>query len=268
MLSGLNQLRATLKLHPLADQADLVKLARHIHHLQATDPEGFWVSENNGAITGFTQAARRGPLWVLAHLFVDPFSQSTGIGVALLDRAIRFGDGCASGIIASSPDPRAIRSYAKLPGFELHPRLAAVGTVRDRPLWGPDLNVRSGSHQDLSLAADIDLRLRAAPHDSDLTCLLGDGAEMRVVPERGYAVVAPGEILLLAALDVESASALLLSVVQEHAGRNLRLPHLTEAHQWAMRIAVDAGLTLRPWGPLLTRRLHPSATYLPHTAFC
>jgi GNAT superfamily N-acetyltransferase len=51
------------------------------------DPDGLWVAEADGEITGFAFSWACGDLWFLAELFVAPGRQGGGIGNELLKRA-------------------------------------------------------------------------------------------------------------------------------------------------------------------------------------
>jgi GNAT superfamily N-acetyltransferase len=81
------------RLNQPAQPDDVSHLRRLLAHLQATDPDRFWVAARRGAepseehLIGFSSASVRGDLWFLAMLFVDPASQATGVGKALMDHA-------------------------------------------------------------------------------------------------------------------------------------------------------------------------------------
>jgi GNAT superfamily N-acetyltransferase len=82
--------------------------------LLATDPDGCWVADgDDGALAGAALAILRDGLWGLSLLAVRPGLQSGGLGSALLNRALAYGDGARGGIILSSSDPRALRAYAR-----------------------------------------------------------------------------------------------------------------------------------------------------------
>ena len=53
-----------------------------------TEPEGFWVAEEDRRIVGMGSAWRRAELWFLAFLFVAPESQARGIGRGLIDHML------------------------------------------------------------------------------------------------------------------------------------------------------------------------------------
>ena len=56
----------------------------HLRHLMATDPETFYVAEDDGRVVAFGVAAMRRSTWFLSFLFVDPEQQARGVGRAVL----------------------------------------------------------------------------------------------------------------------------------------------------------------------------------------
>jgi len=198
-------------------------------------------------------------------------AQSQGLGRRLLEAAHHYGDGAKTGLIGAAPDPRAITRYAALPGFEVHPTVTASGMLR-RPVR-PDPAVRHGSVAALDAASAIDVELREGAHGPDLDHLLGQGASLLVLDAQGYAVVEHGGVSLVAALDEAAATSLLCSalvVAAESAGPDgVQTGRMTGNQQWAIRTATEAGLALRPWGPLITRGFPgPPAPCIPHAALC
>src|SRR5215208_7044032 len=137
-----------------------------IRHLIATDPGGAWVAADaGGRLTGAALAIVREGLWGLSLLVVHPDAQSGGVGSALLGRTLAYGAGAHGAVILASPDPRALRAYARA-GFALHPAVRAGGTPRDLP---PAPAVRAfhagGDHP---LAAAVDRAVRRAAHGDDI----------------------------------------------------------------------------------------------------
>ena len=235
---------------------------RRIRHLLTTDPEGSWVAERAGTVVGGAQALRREGLWVLAHLGVSPGAQGGGLGRNLLEKTLTYGSRDEPGLILSSRDPRAISSYA-LAGFRLHPTVTARGVVKRAGLGAVE-NVRKGSANDLERAAMIDRTRRGAAHGPDLQHMLGGGAEMLVVEDRGYVVHAGGRPLVLAAIDADVAGRLLTAALAEApADAMLEINWVTAEQHWAITIAVAAGLDLQPHGPVMVRGAPgPLAPYL------
>ena len=186
-----------------------------------TDPGGAWVAERDGALAGAALALLREGLWGLSLLVVDPPAQCAGAGPRAAARAPgRYGDGARGRVILSSPDPRAMRAYARL-GLDAAPvRVAAKGAPRgvaapaERPRrrrrrppahrGGRPRGPRRGARR----------RHRADARRRRTTLL--------VAPERGYAVLAAASVRLLAALDDAAARDLLraaLARVAEPASR-------------------------------------------------
>jgi GNAT superfamily N-acetyltransferase len=250
---------------------DSSRLDGGVSHLLGTDPGGSWVVEGSGGeIAGFAQAVRRGELWVLCHLFVDPPAQSTGLGSRLLRRALEYGESCRSGLIASTPLPAAITLYARLPGFAVHPMLSASGQV-NRAALPPAPEVEPGNGASgRELAGLVDVLVRGGAHGPDLDYLLDQGATLLTVPGRGYAVSGPEQVDLLAATDAVSAEQLLAEALRRtRPGAEVTIKRIGGSQQWAVRLSVAAGLRLRPWGPLVARDCAaPTAHYLPDSAFC
>jgi GNAT superfamily N-acetyltransferase len=235
-------------------------------HLIETDPGGAWVAEEDGQVVGAALAIDRDGVWGLSLLVVLPDHQSSGIGRALLERARDYADGGRRGaIILASPDHRALRAYARA-GFEMHPCMDAEG----RPDVGePPPGVRDGDDRDLPLTEAVDRAVRGAVHGSDIAAFLRAGRRLLVVPERGYAVLGPDSISLLAALDEEAARDLVLAALAAvPPDKDYRVEWITSAQQWAVRPALDAGLVLKPGGAVFVRgELGPLTPYLPSGAY-
>lgn len=89
-----------------------VKQRAWIEHLAATAAED-WVAEDpDGSIVGWAQSIERDGLLELTLFFVDPATQSRGIGRGLLERAFPQGRGPARAIVATE-DPRALALYLR-----------------------------------------------------------------------------------------------------------------------------------------------------------
>jgi GNAT superfamily N-acetyltransferase len=240
--------------------------AARIAYLQHHDPAASWIARVGGATIGFAQAALREDLWVLAHLFVAPEHQAHGVGTALLQRAHEYGLRVPFGIISSSPDPRAIGRYARLPGFRVCPALRCFGEVRgadgDRPP-----GVRQGRAADLDHANRIDRSILGSSRGDDLAHLLAGGAELLLAAD-GYVIATPVGPAVLAALDERTASQLLVAALAHvPVGTHVEFGRITGEQQWAIRCLLERGLRLRPQGPLVLRGRTPPTPYLPHVAF-
>jgi GNAT superfamily N-acetyltransferase len=237
-----------------------------LRRILATDPDGCWVAEDgDGAPAGVALAMLREDLWGLSLLVVRPDSQSTGVGSALLTRALEYGASARGGIIPASSDGRALRAYARA-GFDLHPALRATG-VPYAAIGCAD--VRPFEPADHELAAAVDRAVRGAPHGGDLDALAESGCELLTLPGRGYAVHRDGAVKTIAAFDDEAAAALLrTALARMPRGGRAEVEWLTSAQQWAIGVAVAARLELEPSGAICVRgdvgSLRP---YLPGGAY-
>jgi hypothetical protein len=154
-------------------------------------------------------------------------------------------------------------------GFDLHPSVTAWGQVERGRLRQPRTGVRDGTAADAGLAADLDSRLRGGPHGPDLERLLAEGCRLLVLPDRGYAVARGAKPVFLAAVDEPSAINLLSAVLASaEDGEMVEVSWMTSSQQWAIRVAIEAGLELHPVGPVMTRGLDAlPAPYLASGAF-
>ena len=236
-----------------------------LRRLLATDPGGCWVAEDAGGLAGVGLALLRDGLWGLSLLIVRPDLQSTGVGSALLRRTLEYGVSARGGIVLASPDPRALRAYARA-GFALHPSLTATGIVRGMVGCA---EVRPFAPDDHELAAAVDRAVRGVPHGSDLDALAAAGNELLTYPGRGYAVHRAGTVKTIAAFDDEAAAALLRTVLaRTPPDAEAEVSWLTGAQQWAIDVAVAARLELRLAGAVCLRgEVGPLQPYLPGGAY-
>lgn len=251
-------------------EADRARLRRRMEYLRDTDPGGAWVADDDGMVVGLAQAAVREDLWVLSLLGVAVSSQSSGVGKALLERALTYGDRGSAGLIQSSRDPRAMRRYVAA-GFALLPALTAVGVVdqaRLAEVQGTGPAVRHGGREDLAHVAGLGRRLRGAAHGTDVEFLLGEGCEL-LVADDGFALAGSARPVLLAATDDVTARALLLATLATGTdGAPVHVDWITASQQWAIRSCVEVGLELHPEGAVMVRGAPgPMTPYLPSGAF-
>jgi GNAT superfamily N-acetyltransferase len=248
---------------PIDPPPDAV-IERRFRRVIETDPGGSWVAEEDGRPVGGALAILREGIWGLSLLVVHPDAQSGGVGRALLERTLRYGDGARGGIIASSHDARALRAYARA-GFAMHPAAQASGVPR-----GLDVpaGVREGSAADLGLTEAVDRAVRGAAHGSDIEAILVD-SRMFVVEGRGYALARADHLAVLAATDVDAARDLLRAVLATvPAGESVRVEYLTAAQDWAVDVVLDAGLALGLHNALFLRGdVGPFHPYLPSGAY-
>ena len=160
------------------DVAELRYRAFPVH-----DPEGSWVAEDERGLAGCALATKREGVWGLSLLVVRPGLQSAGVGSQLLRRAHDYAHDAKGRIIMASPDPRAIRAYARL-GLELHPCFVAKGTPRG--VSAPE-GMRVGSADDIPFIETVDRFARGGGRRSSIETMLAMGQTLLVLPERGYA---------------------------------------------------------------------------------
>jgi predicted N-acetyltransferase YhbS len=238
---------------------------RH-RHVVRTDPRGCLVAVEDGEVVGAAEAIVREGVWGLSLLIVDPGTQSAGIGSELLRRASAYGNGARGRIILASSDPRALRAYRRL-GLWPQPCLIASGVPRG--VAAAPATVRAGTRGDVPLTEAVDRVVRGAAHGADIGCLLDLGADLLVVPDRGYALVRDHVVRLLAAADEEAARDLLRAVLAGAGGQEVTIEWLTERQGWALDVCLDAGLDLQvaPSVVFTDGEIGPFRPYLPSGAF-
>jgi len=249
----------------LSPPGDLAAAHLRLAHLLETDPEGAWVAEREGEVSGAALSLVREGIWGLSLLVVRPEAQSAGVGRALLDRALAHADGARGGIILASEDARAMRAYARA-GFALHPSVSASGEPHgvERPA-----GVREGGDEDIPLTAAVDRAVRGGAHGRDIAVLRRTGVTLLLAGEAAYAAVADGQVRLLAARDEESGRAVLrAALATTPPGASARVDWITARQGWALPVVLDAGLELAPAGPVFVRgELGPLTPYLPSGAY-
>jgi predicted N-acetyltransferase YhbS len=242
---------------------------QRIAHLERTDPDGAWAAEDDGRLVGVALSLRRGPLWFLSLLTVEPGRQGQGTGRRLLEAALRTAEGAQAGWILSSPDPKALRRYARA-GFDPHPGYDARG-VPDRSALPAGLGVREGDlGVDGPLVEDVVALLRGVGYGPDLDLATSVGARVLVAEDgadRGFALLLGSRVASVGATTPRLAQRLLWAGLAE-AESEVEVGFLTADQQWAVRAAVDAGLALKP-GSSSCRRgaLGPLTPYLPTGAY-
>jgi GNAT superfamily N-acetyltransferase len=249
------------------EEQRLARVRSRIAHVRDTDPGGAWVAEVGGEVVGLSLALMREGIWGLSLFAVAPDLQARGIGKQLLDRAVAYGEAARGGIILSSEDPKALRLYARA-GFDLRPTVAAAGIVNRDAIPG-GLPVHEAGEDGFELAAEVDREIRGAAHGVDMPVMLRHGFRLHVVDGRGYVVERQGRPVLLAARDEEAARALLWgALAQTPRGTTVHIDFIAAGHDWAVDVALTAGLALSLDGALFVRgELGPMAPYLPNGAY-
>lgn len=243
-----------------------------LRHFLTHDPDGSWVAEVDGRVAGAALALRRESLWGLSLLVVLPACQSQGLGRALLDASLTYAKGTDRAVILSSQDARAMRRYASA-GFALFPQVSASGPLDPTRLRAPARPVRPGGTADTAFADGVDVAVRGAARGPDHGVMLTT-ATMYVTEGvgtggRGYAYVRPdGRILTVTATDDEAATALLWQCLAHPADNDERtIDHINSEQQWAVQVALAAGLRFAPAGPVFWRGACPPRSYLPDGAY-
>jgi GNAT superfamily N-acetyltransferase len=228
------------------------------------DPEGSWVAEDEHGLVGCALAVKREGVWGLSLLVVRPGMQSAGVGSELLRRAHDYAHDAKGRIILASPDLRAIRAYARL-GLDLIPCFIATGTPKD--VRAPE-GFRVGTADDISFCEAVDRFARGGGRRSSIETLLEMGQTLYVLPERGYAFFGDESLRTLAALDDESAAAVLRGVLSRVESKTT-IGYLTAPQQWAVPVLLEAGLDVKgARGPLfLAGDVGGFQPYLPSGAF-
>ncbi len=250
------------------DPANHAQLCRRLGHCLESDPEGAFVALGHGRIVALAQAIRREEIWVLSMLAVDPAAQSAGAGRALVNAALGYLQPRDGGLIMSSNDPRAIALYGRA-GFALQPSFQASGTI-DLTAMPRNLAEVTDAAGELDVLAPISRTVRGAAHTRELPLVVARGARILRLGDRGYAVAIPGQLVwMLAARDEDAATALLWhALAAVGASERAVIRWITAPQQWAVTVALGAGLRLAPNGPVCTRGvgapLHP---YLPSAPF-
>jgi GNAT superfamily N-acetyltransferase len=262
--------RLGLPREPL-DDARRQRMRSRYEHFVTHDPGGAWVGLVDGRVAGAALALRRGTLWGLSLLIVDPTLQSGGLGRRLIDASLTYAEGCDRAVILSSEDPRAMRTYATS-GFDLFPQVWGEGPPDRTALPALGGRVRDGSPADAEWADEVDLAVRGATRGPDHAALATDSVMFVVADSdgRGYAYVRPsGDLAALAASDDDTATALLWRGMAHaaDAGTQFGLRHVNGGQQWAIRAAYQARILLKPDGPVFYRGMTPPPSYLPSGAY-
>ena len=225
------------------------------------DAGGCWVAEDESGVIGFATSFVREQVWCLATYAVRPQLQGAGVGRRVLEAAESYGAHCTAGLLSASVDPRAIRRYWRA-GFALHPQMFLRGTV-DRQQLGTTGGVREGRPGDLAMMDAIARDLRGGGHGTDHEAL----AEMArpLVAETatgiGFAYTDGARLAVLAATDEATAQSLLWACLAD-AREEYLVPHVTAANQWAIDVALTAGLELAQSGYLGVRGMALPAPYI------
>jgi GNAT superfamily N-acetyltransferase len=119
----------------------------------ASDPDGYFCAIEEGRIRGMVSALVRGRVWYLSMFFVLPGEQGRGLGRALLERALAYGEarGAAIRCTWATLDPRAQARYVM------------AGMAPRWPIYG--LTGDAAAVTRLTARAGLDPRQREVPCD-------------------------------------------------------------------------------------------------------
>lgn len=238
-------------------------------HFLGTDPQGSWVAEDEGIVVGMSQSFVREGYWMLSQLGTLPGRQGRGVGRELLRLALSYGDPDSPGTIQCSRDPKAMALYSSH-GFVLHPVVAAWGAMRpgsvERPADVVRLEPEQVTERELEIVTAIDRKVRGAGRKVDIDSMLAQpGHRLLLYGEDAYAVARDDRIVTLGGRDESSATMVLKAMLAEApAGETIEINWLTSAQQWAIRVVVEAGIELQPFGPVMVRGMDgPPSPYIP-----
>jgi GNAT superfamily N-acetyltransferase len=272
--SGLLAMRARHGLPVTAHSLQDEKLRQdRTRHFLATDPGGSWVAEEGGGVVGMSQSFVRENYWMLSQLGTVPGRQGRGVGSELLRLALSHGDPQSPGTVQCSRDPKAMALYTGF-GFTLHPVVAAWGALRpgavERPPDVERYEADAVGERELGVVTAIDRAVRGSARTVDIVCMLAQpGNHLLLHGDQGYAVAKDERIVTLGALQDESATLVLRTMLAEAPpGETIEINWLTSAQQWAVREVVAAGIELQPYGPVMVRGMEgPPRPYIPSGGF-
>ncbi len=154
-------------------------------HLEETAAED-WVAEApDGSIVGMARSIERSGHLQLTHFFVDPTTQSAGLGRALLDRAFPPGRGVSRSVIATQ-HPSALGLYLRYGVSVQSVGMALYGTPAAQPPRS-DLEFRPATAADLEAMAAIDAGAVGFDRGVDLAFFLTE--------RPGHLVLRDGEVV-------------------------------------------------------------------------
>jgi GNAT superfamily N-acetyltransferase len=144
-------------------------------HCLATDPDRFWVATDGSGsvdataepVVAFASAVRRGRVWFLSMLFVQPGRQLGGVGRALLDRVLpAAGDDATLATVTDTAQPISNGLYASL---GMVPRLPMFNLV-GRPARQEELATLPADVHAIRMGAAASSE-RARPAEAELASL-------------------------------------------------------------------------------------------------
>jgi hypothetical protein len=163
--------------------------------------------------------------------------------------------------------------YADL-GFSLHPVVAAWGPLRPGAVRRPDEVVRyegeGVTDVQLDIVAGIDRAVRGSARLIDIAMMLSEeGNRLLLHEDQAYAVAKDDRIVTLGARNEASAALVLRAMLAEAPdSETVEVNWLTAPQQWAIRVLIEAGVELQPYGPVMVRGMPgPPTPYIPSGAY-
>lgn len=242
---------------------------QRLRHSLLSDPDGSFVSERDGRVTGSAQAVIREGIWILSLMAVSPTLGAGGEGRALMQAALGYDRDCSGGLIVASDDPRALRLYGSS-GFALEATFRATGAVD--PALLPDAHpaITPVPAAQLDTLAPISRAARGAAHTPDLGVALYRNSSFFRLEDRGFVATMPGRgVWTLAARDEQAAAALLWhALAQLQNERAIEIGWISGRQQWALDVLLAARLSVTSYGALASRgAVGPLYPYLPSPPF-
>ncbi len=238
-----------------------------VAHLLDTDPEGCWVADAGGEVVGVALGLVREDVWGFSLFGLLPEHQGRGVGRELLGAALTHAEGRRGGIILSSVNPAAMRSYFRA-GFRLLPTVSLGGVARPDAI--PDgLRSRPGDPEADGATIDLASRhVRGASHRRDIPMMIG-ASRLLVLEGEGFAVHREGKVALLAATSDEAARDLAWScLAAAPPGATVEIEFVSAGNDWAVDVGLRAGLSLTPEGPVFVRgQLGTLRPFIPNGAY-
>jgi ribosomal protein S18 acetylase RimI-like enzyme len=158
-----------------------------------SDPDGYFCAVEEGRIRGMVSALVRGRVWYLSMFFVLPGDQGRGLGRALLERALAYGEarGAEVRFTWATLDPRAQARYVtagmapRWPIYSLDGDAAAVARLKVRAM----LDTRERELLcDPGVAEKLTAEVFGHGRADDLAHWRGDGSAAVAIERRGELV--------------------------------------------------------------------------------
>jgi GNAT superfamily N-acetyltransferase len=171
----------------------------------ASDPDGYFCAVEEGRISGMVSALVRGRVWYLSMFFVLPGEQGRGVGRALLERALAYGEarGAEVRCTLATLDPRAQARYVmagmapRWPIYRLDGDAAAVARLEARVGLDPrerELPCDPGAAEKLTAEVFVPGRANDLAHvrgDGGVAVAIGRGGEVAAFAYRRGARIGP-----------------------------------------------------------------------------